>query len=161
MWRVIYPSANSMPCPLIIPRLAECERNVSIFDHVLYLSPHCTGMNCQRSPIYIPTTIYPPPPCSISTHSLPTPPTLPAKMKENKSQLTSQPKQHQEINHQHRPEHRHIKDLPPRTAKRNRHRAGTRMPELELRQPAYKGSEFFVLFGRQGGTTVFEVFVLG
>ena len=34
------------------------------------------------------------------------------------------------------------------------------MPELEFRQPAYKGAEFLVLFRRQGVLSVLDAFVL-
>lgn len=43
------PKRDSMPTPLVVPRLAKSERNIAIFDHVLDLPPQSQA--CQEAPI--------------------------------------------------------------------------------------------------------------
>lgn len=71
-----------------------------------------------------------------------------------KRQLTRQRKQYNKIHHQHRPEHRHIKDGKPRAEKTDRNGSRSRMPELELRQSADKRAKLFVLLGGQATLAV-------
>jgi hypothetical protein len=79
--------------------------------------------------------------------------------------LTRQHKKQQPINHQHRPEHRHIKHTKPTRRERNRHRLRRAIPEFEFRKTSDEGTEFLVVFCREnaggvgggGGTAFFHV----
>ena len=84
----------------------------------------------------------------------------PARRGEGKRGLTGQTEQDNEIHHQHGPKHRHIEDFKPRRSEPQQNRPRTAMPELELGQPAYEGSELLVLFRRQGALSVLDAFVL-
>lgn len=69
--------------------------------------------------------------------------------KDDKKKLTRQRKQYNKIHHQHRPEHRHIKDGKPRAEKTDGNGSRGRMPELELRQSANERAKLLVLLDGQ------------
>lgn len=82
---------------------------------------------------------------------------------ERTERLTRQGKQDQEINHQHRPEDRHVEDAEPRAEKTDGDGPRGRMPELEFGESSDEGSELFVFLGGEAsaGVAVLEAFVLG
>lgn len=137
-----------MPTPLVVPRFAECKGDVAVFDHVLYLSPHCA-----RQPLASWTLLL------SQAEPLKLPRDRPGGG-EGKRGLTGQTEQDNEIHHQHGPKHRHIEDFKPRRCEPQQNRPRTAMPEFELGQPAYEGSELLVLFRRQGALSVLDAFVL-
>lgn len=83
---------------LVVSRLAESEGDVAVLDHVLNLSSHYTIGASAHSSI-----------------SEPARPTLPGY---GMVRLTRQAKKYNEIYHQHRPKHWHIKYPKPRTNER-------------------------------------------
>jgi hypothetical protein len=114
-----------------VPRLSHCEGDVTVLDHVLNLSPHCTMLAILTAP--------------------------PATWRIR----TRQAKQNQPVHHQHRPEHRQVEDLEPAAEEANRNRLSRRVPELELGQPAHKRPELLVLFRRESACiSVFHALIL-
>jgi hypothetical protein len=76
--------------------------------------------------------------------------------------LTGQRKQNQPVDHQHRPENRHIEDREPGAEKPNSNRSRSRIPELELRKTADEGAELLILFcGQASRGAVFHLVVYG
>lgn len=70
-------------------------------------------------------------------------------MRSSQNQLTRQAKKNQPVNDQHRPEDGQVEDLKPAAEEANSNRLGSRVPKLELGQPADKRPELLVLLGRQ------------
>lgn len=75
--------------------------------------------------------------------------------------LTRQAKKNQPVHQQDGPENREVEDLKPAAEKANGNRAGRRVPELELWQPADKRPELLIFFCRQpAGVAVLHAFIL-
>lgn len=75
--------------------------------------------------------------------------------------LTCQREQNQPVNHQDRPENRHIEHAEPSAHEADGDGARARVPELELRQAPDEGSELLVLSRRQSACgAVFHALVL-
>ncbi|PBP24162.1 enoyl-CoA hydratase [Diplocarpon rosae] len=73
---------------------------------------------------------------------------------------TGQSEQNKPVDHQNWPEHRDVEDREPGTEEPNCNSPRGRVPELELRETANKGSEFFVLLcWKAAGRAIFHVIV--
>ena len=114
-----------------VPRLADGEGNVAVFNHMLDLFSHCTHtVSPDRSPW-------------------------------TNSKLTGQSKQNQPVHDQHGPKHGQIENLPPAAEEANGNSLCGRVPELEFGEAADKGAELLVFFcGQAAGVAVFHAFVL-
>lgn len=75
---------------------------------------------------------------------------------------TCQREQNQPINHQHRPEYRHIKDSEPSTRKSNGNRSCSWVPELKFWKSSDERSELLILLsGKAPRRSVFHVVIYG
>ena len=75
---------------------------------------------------------------------------------------TRQREQNQPINHQHRPEYRHIKDSEPSTRKSNGNRSCSWVPELKFWKSSDERSELLILLsGKAPSRSVFHIVVYG
>ena len=97
-----------MPTSLIVSRLAESERDVAVFDHVLDLSSHYK----IGASVHLSLNLYDP-----GYGTVP---------------LTRQAEKYNEIYHQHRPEHWHVKYPKPCANEGYGDRPRTGVPKFEF-----------------------------